>query len=83
MRDKFDRFGHPIHYEATCEDCGKKFVYADSCQRHRAVCAVRLRALLHAIVSGFTRDDIEGASLGLLARITEAEQVLSESGQGR
>ena len=64
-------------YAASCADCDRRFVYSDSCARHRAVCAVRLRKLLAEVLLRADSDSLDGFTLDKI------RDVLAEDGQGR
>ncbi len=67
------------HYAATCKFCGKKFVYADSLDRHLPGCAPRLRLVIRELIDCLEADEIELMCSGKTKLLVlQAKSVLQE-----
>ncbi len=71
--------GSPQAKNHKCVACGRAMVYADSLVRHRAVCSVRLRAILLRVLAAADAAD-PPFDPDVMVDIRE---VLREDGQGR
>lgn len=62
----------PLISPKECADCGKKFVYLDSVDRHRARCIVRARRLIRSLTRpGKTRSESLGVNTEVIAFLEE------------